>query len=253
MAVSANTLFHFTSLNSLKGILTSQGFFCLYSDEHFENILPPKSNYRFTYIPMISFCDLTISQLYNDSEHRKNFGEYGIGLTKEWGIKNRVSPVMYVHKKSQPTKQLQELIKVLKGFSEGSTDYTSILEIEKELVDSFKYIKPYKGNWHKGKKNATIIYYNEREWRYCPLLKDHAVLSALLEGNKQFKDRTNIKLKENLIAFAPEDIKFIIIKNKSDVKEFVKVIRNDMKISIDQQNELLTKIITQKEIKEDYV
>jgi len=100
MAVSANTLFHFTSIKGLTGILSSSGFYCQYSDEHFENILPSKSHYRFTYIPMISFCDLTIMQLSNDSVHRKNFGEFGIGLTKEWGIRNGVSPVMYVHRES---------------------------------------------------------------------------------------------------------------------------------------------------------
>lgn len=252
MAVSANTLFHFTNNKSLKGILGSQGFFCQYSDEHFENILPATSDFRFTYIPMISFCDLTIAQLYNNPEHRKSFGEYAIGLTKEWGIKNRVSPVMYVHKNSQPTKQLQELIKVFNSFPKGSGDF---LDMEKELVDSFKYIKPYKGLWHKGRKikgNKSINYYNEREWRYCPLLKEHAVLSAIFEGNKKFKNETNTKLKTNLIKFAPADIKFIIIKNERDVKDFASAI-NNMSISADEKNILLTKIITHKEIKDDYV
>src|SRR6478736_2020137 len=116
MAVSANTLFHFTSIKGLTGILSSSGFYCQYSDEHFENILPPKNHYRFTYIPMTSFCDLTIMQLSSDSVHRKNFGEFGIGLTKEWGIRNGVSPVMYVHKESQQTKRLYRLIKALKDF-----------------------------------------------------------------------------------------------------------------------------------------
>lgn len=42
MAISANTLFHFTGIKGLQGILSAMGFYCQYSDEHFENILPEK-------------------------------------------------------------------------------------------------------------------------------------------------------------------------------------------------------------------
>jgi len=49
------TLFHFTKIEGLQGILRSMGFYCQYSDEHFENILPQSSSYRFCYVPMTSF------------------------------------------------------------------------------------------------------------------------------------------------------------------------------------------------------
>ena len=117
MAVSANTLFHFTAKESLKAILNSQGFFAQYSEEHFENILPENSIYRITLIPLISFCDLTIIQLSRDSVHTNDFGNYGIGLTKKWGIIKRVSPVVYVHKNSQPSTQLYNLIKLFRSFN----------------------------------------------------------------------------------------------------------------------------------------
>ncbi len=272
MAVSANTLFHFTSLKGLKGILSSGGFYCQYSDEHFENILPSKSHYRFTYIPMTSFCDLTIMQLSNDSVHRDNFGEFGIGLTKEWGIRNGVSPVMYVHKGSQQTRRLNQLIREINSFRKeaigklnGSTstenkrieafkDRTTdaIDVIEQELIDSFKYIKPYKGNWHKGRRRRKeLIYYNEREWRYCPLLKDFAVLSAVIKENKKEKQLVNTKLKLNLLRFDARDIKFIILKNKRSISEVAGVIQS-MLIEDTRKNELIAKIITFEEINEDF-
>lgn len=255
MAVSANTLFHFTKIGSLKSILSSQGFFCQYSDEHFENILPKRSFYRFVYIPMVSFCDLTITQLSNDSDHRKNFGEYGIGLTKEWGIKNQVSPVMYVHRLSQTTSQLSELISTFKGFHKAKENFIDVSSLEDELVDFFKYIKPYRGIWHKGKKikyvRNPIIYYNEREWRYCPKLKDQAILSAIIKENKRQKEKLNADLRGRMLKFKSEDIKFILIKNKRDISAMAKVITS-MNIPIAQKNELITKIITFEEIKEDY-
>ena len=44
-------------------------------------------------IPMISFCDIPITLL---DEHTNRYGSYGIGLSKDWGIKNGVTPIMYI-------------------------------------------------------------------------------------------------------------------------------------------------------------
>ena len=69
--------------------------------------------------------------------------------------------------------------KKIELFKEKTIDAIDV--IEQEMIDSFKYIKPYKGNWHKGKRrNKELIYYNEREWRYCPLLKD--TIGTLVNG-----------------------------------------------------------------------
>lgn len=253
MAVSANTLFHFTSIKGLTGILSSSGFYCQYSDEHFENILPSKSHYRFTYIPMISFCDLTIMQLSNDSVHRKNFGEFGIGLTKEWGIRKGVSPVMYVHKESQQTKRLYRLIKALKDFRKRTNNDETIDTIEQELIDSFKYIKPYTGNWQKGKRVRTkITFYNEREWRYSPLLNEYAVLSGVIKENRMETKKINNSLKKNIINFEVKDVKFIVIKSKKNIPVVAKAINDMTGISDIQKNELITKIISFEEIREDF-
>jgi len=253
MAVSANTLFHFTSIKGLTGILSSSGFYCQYSDEHFENILPSKSHYRFTYIPMTSFCDLTIMQLSNDSVHRKDFGEFGIGLTKEWGIRNGVSPVMYVHKESQQTKRLNRLIKALKDFRKRTNNDETVDSIQQEMIDSFKYIKPYAGNWQKGTWIKTkIIFYNEREWRYSPLLNEHAVLSGVIEENRSEIKRINEDLKKNVIKFEVEDVKFIVIKSKKHIPVITKAIDDMPGISETQKKELITKIISFEEIREDF-
>ena len=253
MAVSANTLFHFTSIKGLTGILSSSGFFCQYSDEHFENILPSKSHYRFTYIPMTSFCDLTIMQLSNDSVYRKNFGDFGIGLTKEWGIRKGVSPVMYVHKESQQTKRLYRLIKAVKDFRKRTNDDETIDSIEQEMIDSFKYIKPYAGNWQKKiKYRKKIVFYNEREWRYSPLLHEHAVLSGVIKENKNEIEKLNKTLRETVIKFEVKDVKFIVIKSKKNIPVVAKAIHDMPGIDDTQKNELITKIISFEEIREDF-
>jgi hypothetical protein len=255
MAVSANTLFHFTNSNSLKNILASQGLFPQYSDEHFEDILPENSIYRVTYIPLISFCDLTIIQLSRDSVHTQVFGDYGIGLTKKWGIERKVSPVIYVHKNSQPSNQLYNLIKLFRKYDKTHEAEETISTARRELVDSFKFIKPYQGRWQKGKiieeGENDIVYYNEREWRYCPLLSQYKVLSGVKISNKKEKDVLNKSLKNKMVKFNVDDIKYIIIKKKNEIEEFVTVI-DKMKLNQKQKNELITKIITFEEINEDY-
>jgi hypothetical protein len=255
MAVSANTLFHFTAKESLKGILNSQGFFAQYSEEHFEDILPETSIYRITLIPLISFCDLTIMQLTHDSVHTTDFGNYGIGLTKKWGIEKKVSPVIYVHENSQPSTQLYNLIKLFRKYGKEHEAEKIISQARKKLVDSFKFIKPYQGRWQKGKvipkERKDIIYYNEREWRYCPPLTQSKVLSGIKRIAKTSQVSLNNDLKKKLIRFTSEDIKFIIIKEKNEIDEFIKAI-NTMNITPKEKNELITKIITFQEINEDY-
>jgi len=256
MAVSANTLFHFTKAKGLEGILASMGFYCQYSDEHFENILPKSSEHRFVYTPMISFCDLTIMQLANDSSHRNYFGDYGIGLKKSWGTNNGITPVMYVHRLSQAAKQFPELISVTNRIEnlllKKGVDYITTSKMKDELVDSLKYIKPYKGIWHKGKKGKmSIIYYNEREWRYCPKLDDHPILSGMIKENKNQIKTINQELKKHIIKFQPKDIKFILLKTKKETERFTNHIQS-LDLADSEKSDLIRRLRTFQEIKEDY-
>ena len=255
MAVSANTLFHFTKSESLKSILSSKGFYVQYSPEHFNEIISPEKKFQFAFIPMISFCDLTVMQLARDSKHRLNFGNYGIGLTKDWGKENRVSPVIYTHEKSQPTSQLFNINLYLETFSKKIKGSKKILGVRKELVDLFKFVKPYQGRWHKGKliakENDDIIYYNEREWRYCPLLDDYKVLLGDSRYNKKKSEELNEELKKSLLHFNLEQIKFIVIKEKSESNEFVEEIKK-MNLDPEVENRLITRIISFQAIEEDY-
>jgi hypothetical protein len=202
---------------------------------------------------MTSFCDLTIMQLSTDSIHRKSFGEFGIGLKKDWGTRNGVSPVMYVHKESQQTKRLYWLIKSLKELHRKEKDADKIEAIAQEMIDSFKYIKPYSGFWQKAKrKTKRIVYYNEREWRYSPLLNEHPILSAVIKENKTEIEKLNKILREKVVKFEVNDVKFIVVKSKKDIPVFTKAIHDMPLIDIEQKNQLITKIISFEEIREDF-
>lgn len=86
MAVSANTLFHFTEKDRLKNILLN-GFLPSYSLEDLSNATPEGSPYSAAHTPMVCFCDLVFSQI---KKHIDFYGNYGIGLRKDsWGQKKR--------------------------------------------------------------------------------------------------------------------------------------------------------------------
>ena len=71
-------LFHFTSKDALYGIL-KETFKVYYSLERISG----KSKPLEFGVPMVSFCDLKLSEL---KTHIENYGKYGIGLTKEWAF-----------------------------------------------------------------------------------------------------------------------------------------------------------------------
>ncbi|MBU0809519.1 MAG: hypothetical protein KKD30_16620 [Gammaproteobacteria bacterium] len=87
MSPKSRTLFHFTrSLEFLKSIL-SNGFrprYCL-EDTRYIGV-------DYMALPMCCFCDIPISRI---KEHTGFYGEYGLGMTKEWGAINNLEPILY--------------------------------------------------------------------------------------------------------------------------------------------------------------
>ncbi|WP_184548354.1 abortive infection system antitoxin AbiGi family protein [Mucilaginibacter sp. FT3.2] len=103
MAVSTNSIIHFTSeLDNLLGILT-EGFKVKYCLERLE------SHRRFLHmaVPMISFCDIPFSTFQN---HISAYGSYGIGLSKDWAGYHGINPVLYLSKGSDINKLIFEFI-----------------------------------------------------------------------------------------------------------------------------------------------
>lgn len=76
--LSANTLIHFTrSKENLKKILEEN--FRIYNCR--ESVILGGKPSEF-YVPMVSFCDLPLSEV---KDHISKYGNYGIGMTKAWG------------------------------------------------------------------------------------------------------------------------------------------------------------------------
>ena len=134
--ISSDWLYHYTrNIENLKGILLN-GF--RYS--RLEELIPYRANsYQASYA--VCFCDLTMA---NASQHRASYGNIAIALSKDWGIKNKISPVRYAHRLSPGNDINYRLFKTLKyDFDEyyGHNAYRNVA-----LTALVRYVRDYIDN-----------------------------------------------------------------------------------------------------------
>ncbi|MDO9304699.1 MAG: abortive infection system antitoxin AbiGi family protein [Sulfuricurvum sp.] len=248
MGLSSNSIIHFTGTKeNLKGIL-QDNFRLKYCLE--EVVLGGKNT---TYIaPMVSFCDIPLSEIKN---HIENYGSYGIGLSKEWAIRQRLNPVIYIEKNSFFSESLLELFRSTYDAQIHENKATHALRV-------FSYIKNYQNDLcRKGKKTIpSYRFSDEREWRYTP----HYEYDKLEEGslvptksqyqNDEDKAFYNNKIKDLRLTFEPNDIKYIIIKDELEIGEFFDFLRHvkGKNYTMQDVERLTTRIITTEQIKSDF-
>ena len=198
--ISVNTLFHFTSNRQFLLNILSNGLYSRYSLENFESLIDDGAEIVF---PMVCFCDIPLSQV---KRHTNTYGKYAIGLTKSWGMKNKINPVIYTYPNSTTSNILSETSGQLGNFFDVSEDENKkrirtrkstkendiFYELKKLLEDPtfkykvqaidkvreitdrlgyfIKYIKPYEGKFfrHLDYLEKLVRFYEEREWRYIP-------------------------------------------------------------------------------------
>lgn len=87
--ISSDNLHHFThSFEVLQTILLN-GFYPHITEEDISFILKYIPNAKAGF-PIVCFCDLPSNLL---KIHKKRYGNYGLSLSKEWGIKNGINSV----------------------------------------------------------------------------------------------------------------------------------------------------------------
>lgn len=243
-------LFHFTSLQSLKGILRED--FCpSYARERIVGQITEKC----IAVPMVSFCDLRLSEL---PFHMKSYGFFGIGLTKEWAHRMGLNPVAYVNKDSElinsyfsGIERYAELIKSINDWNkqvEESFLRLNILNVE-------RYIKNYEGEL---RRRSRIIpnyrFADEREWRYVLPLATKNILpflpSELVKTSDQ-KQFYNSQIASYRLPYKAADIKYIIVKHDRNIGPMRRYIERLSKYDSSEQQHLIARILTATQIKSD--
>lgn len=245
MGISPSTLFHFTNKNGLKGIL-KDNFKIKYCLEK----LPNRKESGNIAIPMVSFCDIKISEI---KEHIEKYGQYGIGLSKDWANQKKLSPVFYQNLNS--------------GFSNGLIKNMSdfiMSDIEDRfkdiIIDLIRLSKEYEGTLKRGNKIISKKYRfaDEREWRYVPEMNMNKKFpDFLLETEYDTADKkrnANTKLSEELLYFNANQIMYLIVKEESEINELITHIRTvkGKNYSMEEVDRLTTRIISCERILNDF-
>lgn len=230
---SANELFHFTNkYDYIKSILNDKfkPFFCV---EDISYMYEEGRNMTLAY-PMVCFCDIPLERI---AVHRENYGKYGIGLKKEWGMENELSIVNYSHNRSIKSSANRILVDYNERKCRGLMD-----DLSHNFRIAFSILlmvtKPYEGRvfnkvdgtWSESK----VRFYNEREWRFIPLIDSLRWYLALDEFSgsyddfyKAFKEEEpKIQEKYNL-NFTVDDITHIFLKDRSEKEKLLNDIRGN--------------------------
>lgn len=233
--LSSESLFHFIKkIDWLLEILESKSFQARYV---YENM--PEAEYK-AGIAMKCFCDIPLGVI---KKHMNSYGKFGIGVRKTYARRKYITPVIYFHDNSD-------------------TYYRYISTINKNDIfgnqfSLFPYFKvDSRTTTNPDGKKTTERFYDEREWRYvagkaylidCTNLNDEDIKIKLeLANNKLVKER-----KDFLLPFEFADITYIFVQYEKDVDKVIETIRK-VDTSQIQQDRLIAKIITSRQIERDF-
>ncbi len=252
--ISTNTVFHFTkSIDNLEGILKTD--FCpqFCYEDFFGTISDTKNAEKG--VPMVCFCDIPLSQI---RRHVDNYGDYALGLSKDWAIKNQINPVFYTYPTSDLANKLTVLLNQLVESEKEMKENWTKSKILNQYTSTIQYVKPYKGRlWKNGvRTEKEVRFYDEREWRFIPQVgqgKQPILISAskdrLQKLNNEIKQASGYRL-----SFEPKDIKFIIVSKEHEISSMIdKVIhlKRD-NFSYEDVQILTTRIISMENINENF-
>ncbi|MFA5404768.1 MAG: abortive infection system antitoxin AbiGi family protein [Ignavibacteria bacterium] len=230
--LSSDSLFYFTSKIEYLIDILRNGFQARYNYETIPNINLPLA------IPMKCFCDIPLGL---SKKHISTYGDFGIGISKEFAMKNGITPLIYVHKDSDTlVKYINEIL--------NSTDNDNSESI-------IAYFKKYEEYETKNKK-IKIRYYDEREWRYIPPDVDVEPLNKIKseDGRKNFVTKLNEKLPKDKyrLKLDSDDIRYIIVRDDDSIPNVIDTIENEKWLSKTNFKLLLTKFLTKKQIINDF-
>jgi hypothetical protein len=186
-------------------------------------------------IPMVSFCDIPLSQT---NQHVTHYGRYALGLTKEWGKDRNVVPIHYIYENSICANILSDIYDSLPK-ADFYTDCTCMKFDTRTAI--FFYGKPYTGELLKRDRDTgkildkgTVTFYDEREWRYVPFadqsIKEMREIPSGVrtmlsqreyETGEVFARASTILQEHYTLKFGAEHIKYLIVNKQEEIPELI--------------------------------
>jgi len=255
--ISANVLFHFTTKENLLGILRNE-FYARYALEN-HNIFGEEVPERHIAIPMVSFCDIPLSQI---KDHVEKYGDYALGLTKDWAKSHGIAPVLYAYPGSLTSEAIANIFENLPPYDRAQK-FEGLQQAQRNLTYFSFYVKMYEGRMYRDDAylEELVRFYDEREWRYIPSISvlSQSGMSSFLR--KPIYDDPLMRSAENSIlskadrlSFEPKYIKYIITKSESEILETVDTVLQikGPNFPYDEVRKLTSRIISLEQVLEDF-
>jgi hypothetical protein len=216
----SSTLFHFTkSIDAVQSILLN-GFVPFYSLEDMSWL--GSSRQKFFGFPIVCFCDIPIGRI---TDHVGFYGSYGLGMSRDWALRNGINPIAYY---SQASPICHEFLEALRGAQDMKTKDPND-KTRDCLHTMLAYAKPVSGTIIVQGSHVLKDFYLENEWRYVPMkpkllypihrtdMDDPAQCTAL-----------NKKAEKESLKFIPADVRYIFVKQDADIPPLINYINDNL-------------------------
>ncbi|MBS1537662.1 MAG: hypothetical protein JST20_07945 [Bacteroidetes bacterium] len=234
--ISSDSIFHFIKRRDwLLRILKEKSFKARYVYEELPDIQFHVG------IPMKCFCDIPLGVI---KKHLSHYGKFGIGISKEFAKRNTLSPVIYVHQKSDT------MLRYLRSIKK-----TEFVKNRDSLLPYFKLDETF-SNGSDGRK-LTKRLYDEREWRWIPKEPKFEDFTNFTEEEirNERLEIVNEELEKDknkyILPFEYSDITYIFVQQENDVDNVIEQIRK-IKVQQIHQDRLISKIVTARQIERDF-
>lgn len=200
----------------------------------------PAKDMKGVAFPMISMSDLPFSEI---ATTKWTYGDYAIGLSREWGVRKGFSPVWYCNVGSRVWLQLSKLV-----YEAATHNDNGYFGMGMYLMSNVKFVQSPLISTKRKFKNYR--FYDEREYRLVPFItetdKEGIPPYILEEQYEEFKKEKGSSMLDFGVTFEYSDIKYLIVNSKSNVVEVEKMLSKEGSLS----NIL---IVTKRDVMEDFV
>ena len=275
--IKSNSLFHFTLKEEYLLDILENGFWPRYCFEDIEWLIPKdlknelekqeednlcisfikdliKNNISSIAYPMSCFCDIPLSKI---TAHTDFYGGFGLGMTKEWGIRKGLNPIFYLSDNSIIPNLIQSfLLKTV------PIDFWKSIQSEKTnqntIIQLMKFLKPLSGKMKVNGIEVTKNFDEECEWRYAPASYENNsfqnfLLNFLANNNEELQNQNLITKKDASLKFEPSDIKYIFVPEDSNIPTIINKINTIFTDCPDDERLLLlSKVISLETIRKDF-
>ncbi|MBA1196037.1 hypothetical protein G7011_02840 [Pseudomonas plecoglossicida] len=200
------------------------------------------------YVPMVSFCDIPLSQI---KDHLASYGSYGVGLSREWAVRNGLNPVLYIQRESNLARSYES---ALLHYEQDGVENDDAITAYNQISDVARYTKNYEDILErKGKSYGMYRFSDEREWRYVPSLDSSCEMSyAGMTFDEEAQEEARESVKDYRLRFEADDIRYIIIGSENEIPSFVDSLRDLRRFSSREVERITARVLTAEQIKNDF-